>query len=114
MQYLAAPAVIEGQHSAVAGILLADEELRTVPTHIVIVGAKSDSAARALFTAALRYAPPYKRIEWYDPKEGPLPNADVEYPQLSHAEAFICSSMTCSSPLSSEAAIARKFTSIGH
>jgi uncharacterized protein YyaL (SSP411 family) len=114
MQYLAAPAVIEGQRSAVAGILLADEELRTVPTHIVIVGAKSDSAARALFTAALRYAPPYKRIEWYDPKEGPLPNADVEYPRLSHAEAFICSSMTCSSPLSSEAAIARKFASIGH
>jgi hypothetical protein len=38
----------------------------TEPIHITIVGAKDDPAARALFAAALRDAPPYTRLEWYD------------------------------------------------
>jgi uncharacterized protein YyaL (SSP411 family) len=98
MRYLAAPAVIKRQGFSVAGILLAGHELSTEPVHITIVGAKDDPAARALFMAALHGAPDYTRLEWYDAREGPLPHADVEYPNLPAAAAFLCSNGACSSP----------------
>ena len=41
----------------------------------------------------------YKRIEWWDDREGPLPHAEVEYPPLDKAAAFVCSDRTCSKPI---------------
>lgn len=99
MRYLASPAVVAQQGYSVAEILLAGRELSAEPAHITIVGAKADPAARALFAAALRAAPPYTRLEWYDPREGPLPHADVEYPSLPEAAAFLCANGACSSPV---------------
>jgi uncharacterized protein len=40
----------------------------------------------------------YKRLEWFDAREGKLPNPDVEYPDLGEPAAFACSNRICSFP----------------
>ena len=82
-----------------AGILIADIELKSEPPHITIVGHKDDPEAQALFQSALAYPGIYRRVEWWDKREGELPNPDVQYPQLSRAAAFACSNNTCSLPV---------------
>jgi uncharacterized protein YyaL (SSP411 family) len=108
MTYLASPSVISQQGYSVAGILLANRELGTDPTHITIAGSKNDAAAHTLFATALRTAPPYTRIEWYDAAEGPLPGADIEYPSLPTAVAYLCTANACSSPMRTPEALAHK------
>ena len=81
-----------------AGILLADEEQARDPPHFTVVGAKNDPAARALYEAALRAPLAYKRIEWWDRREGPLPHADVPYPNLPRAAGYVCAAGRCSAP----------------
>jgi uncharacterized protein YyaL (SSP411 family) len=81
------------------GILIAAFESANDPLHITIVGGKDDAAAKALFGSAIRYATVYRRIEWWDRREGNMPNPDVRYPQLSRAAAFICTDSTCSLPI---------------
>jgi uncharacterized protein YyaL (SSP411 family) len=81
------------------GILLAAFESVNDPLHITIVGGKDDAAAAALFDSAVRYAAVYRRIEWWDRREGNMPNPDVRYPQLPRAAAFICTDSTCSLPI---------------
>jgi len=97
MRYLAAPQI--ARRLPVASTLLVDYELSRPPLHLTIVGHKDDPAAQALFQAALRYPVSYKRMEWWDTREGRLPNPDVQYPELSKAAAFICTSRTCSPPI---------------
>lgn len=80
------------------GVLLADEEIAVEPTHITIVGRKDDAKARDLHIVARAYPARYKRLEWLDPREGKLPNPDVEYPDLGQAAAFACSNRICSYP----------------
>jgi uncharacterized protein YyaL (SSP411 family) len=98
MRYLATPDVALSRRVAVGGLLLADDELARPPLHIVIVGPKSDPASLVLFRVALQFPASYKRLEWYDPAEGPLPNSDVLYPPLSDPAAFVCTGNTCSRP----------------
>ncbi|HYR58925.1 MAG TPA: hypothetical protein VEO95_09860, partial [Chthoniobacteraceae bacterium] len=112
MRYLASPVVIEQQGYGTSGILLADRELRSDPAHITIVGRKDDPAASALFAAALRGAPPFARIEWFDKREGPLPHDDVPFPELPNAAAFLCAAGTCSSPMSEPAQLAEKLAKL--
>jgi uncharacterized protein YyaL (SSP411 family) len=81
------------------GILLAAFESANDPLHITVVGRKDDAAAKALFDSASRYASVYRRIEWWDRREGSMPNPDVRYPQLPRAAAFICTDSTCSLPI---------------
>jgi uncharacterized protein len=81
------------------GILLAAFESANDPLHITVVGRKDDAAARALFDSATRYATVYRRIEWWDRREGNMPNPDVRYPRLPKAAAFICTDSTCSLPI---------------
>jgi uncharacterized protein len=81
------------------GILLAAFESVNDPLHITIVGGKDDAAAAALFSSAIRYAAVYRRVEWWDRREGNMPNPDVRYPQLSRPAAFICTDSTCSLPI---------------
>jgi uncharacterized protein YyaL (SSP411 family) len=81
------------------GILLAAFESANDPLHITVVGRKDDAAARALFDSAARFATVYRRIEWWDRREGNMPNPDVRYPQLAKAAAFICTDSTCSLPI---------------
>jgi hypothetical protein len=73
-----------------AGALLADRELSREPAHVTVVGAKDDPKARALYAAARTFSTRYLRIEWLDWREGPLPNPDVDYPDLPEAAAYAC------------------------
>jgi len=83
----------------VPGALLADRELGREPAHVTIVGAKDDPEARKLYAAARTYPTRYLRIEWLDRREGPLPSADVDYPEMPQAAAFACANGTCSLPV---------------
>ena len=99
VKFLAAPAVCENRGYEVAGILLAAEEVTTPPLHITIVGAKGDADALHLFQTAIAQPSTYKRVEWWDGKEGPLPNPDVDYPDVGKAAAFLCTDRSCSAPI---------------
>jgi uncharacterized protein len=83
----------------VPGALLADRELAREPAHVTIVGAKDDPAAQALYAAARSYPTRYLRIEWFDRSEGPLPAADIDYPDMPQAAAFACANGACSVPV---------------
>jgi uncharacterized protein YyaL (SSP411 family) len=83
----------------VPGALLADRELSREPAHVTIVGAKDDPEAQALYAAARTYPTRYLRIEWLDRREGPLPAADVDYPEMPEAAAFACANGACSVPV---------------
>lgn len=98
IKYLGTPSVARARLTE-AGILLADSELGEDPTHLTIIGYKDDPQARKLFETALRQSGWYKRVEWWDTREGPMPNPDVQYPQLDKAAAFICTNQRCSLPL---------------
>jgi uncharacterized protein YyaL (SSP411 family) len=97
MRYLAAPE-IAGRLPA-ASVLLVDYEVVRPPLHLTVVGPKDDPDAQALFQSALRYPASYKRLEWWDAREGALPNPDVQYPQLKEPAAFICTQRACSPPI---------------
>lgn len=99
LRYLARPDIALSRMTD-AGILLADEELASDPLHLTIRGPKDDPAARALFEAALRIPSGYKRLDWWDEAEGPLPNPDIAYPNLKRSAAFFCTGNVCSVPLS--------------
>jgi hypothetical protein len=79
------------------------------PLHVTVVGGKRDDAARSLFRAALSAGLAYKRFEWWDPAEGPLPRADIQYPSLAHAAAFLCTASTCSAPITDSRVLAVAF-----
>lgn len=99
MRYLATPEIARLRKILVAGTLLCDREISQDPAHVTIVGAKADPAARSLFLEAIKYPVSYKRVEWFDRKEGPMPNADVEYPEMPKAAAFACANQRCSRPV---------------
>lgn len=91
----------------VPGALLADRELSREPAHVTIVGAKDDPDARALYEAARTYPTRYLRIEWLDRSEGPLPMADVDYPDMPQAAAYACANGACSVPVFTPAEVDR-------
>ena len=92
--------------------LLADLELGRAPLHVTIVGRKDDAAAQSLFQAALRYPASYKRLEWWDTREGKLPNPDVQYPELNRAAAFVCTNKVCSAPIFNPAELSARVDKI--
>ncbi|HEX6832574.1 MAG TPA: DUF255 domain-containing protein [Rudaea sp.] len=81
------------------GILLADDELHADPLHLTVLATKGDADARVLFSTVQHLPPWYKRVEWWDKREGDLPNADVSYPAPKHAAAFVCTENRCSLPI---------------
>lgn len=96
-KYLASPSIVESGRAA-AGTLLLDDELSREPTHITIVGRKDDPEAIGLHMAARLYPAMNKRVDWWDVREGPLPNPDVTYPEMDRAAAFACGNRLCSQP----------------
>lgn len=98
MRYLATPDIALTRRFGVGGLLLADDEITNGPLHVAVVASKSDPLAATLFHAALAIPTAYKRVEWVDSAEGPLPNADVTYPNLGRAAAFFCTATACSPP----------------
>ena len=67
-----------------------------------MIGSKGDPAAAALFAVAQRESGWYKRIEWWDVAEGPLPNPDRRYPVFERPAAFVCTNGRCSLPVFEE------------
>jgi uncharacterized protein YyaL (SSP411 family) len=81
------------------GLLQADAELAMQPLHMTVVGKKGDETAQALYRQALTYPATYRRIEWLDQAEGPLPNPDVTYPTPDRPALFACIDKRCSLPI---------------
>jgi uncharacterized protein len=106
MRYLAAAPI--ASRLPVASVLLTDYEVGRPPLHLTVVGHKDDPAAKALFLAAMQYPATYKRLEWWDAREGKLPNPDVQYPAVQRAAAYLCTERTCSAPIYSAEDIAVK------
>ena len=105
LRYLATPEIALSRATE-AGILHASFELSNDPAHLTIVGKKGDKAAQALHRAALNYPTVYRRVDWWDPQEGPMDNPDVQYPALPRAAAFACSEGRCSRPVYAPAGLA--------
>ena len=98
MKYLSAESITQTPRF-LAGLLAADLEMAEDPIHITIVGHRDNAAAQLLHRAARAYPGQYKRIDWWDKREGPLPNPDISYPQLTQSAAFACANQTCSMPV---------------
>jgi uncharacterized protein YyaL (SSP411 family) len=110
LDYLTLPSVTKKHENSAASILLAERELKTPPVHIVVVGAKNDTVAAELFRTALTCPGAYKQTEFYDVKEGKLPGATTEYPQLGHPAAFVCHDQICSRPAVNAAELKKLFS----
>lgn len=95
MRYAAAPEI--AGHTNPGALLLTDFQLTTEPIHITVIGSRDDGTAAALYQEALAYPSWYRRIEWVD-ADHPAVQKDVDYPQLDHAAAFVCSGNACSTP----------------
>lgn len=98
MRYLAAYAEANPDRF-LPGVLMAAFQVEITPMHITVVGHKDDPVAQRLHQAALAYSADFKQVDWWDKREGALPNPDVTYPEMSKAAAFICTDNTCSPPI---------------
>ncbi|MDH3769346.1 MAG: hypothetical protein OES99_12975, partial [Gammaproteobacteria bacterium] len=97
MRYLATEKIALARINE-SGILLAERELATDPVHFTVVGSKSDPQAASLYQVALEQRGWYRRVEWWDRSEGPMPNPDVGYPRLDRSAAYVCTESRCSLP----------------
>jgi len=80
------------------GALLAEHELSVEPVHLTIVGRRDDEAAARLYARARAFPARYLRLEWWDRRDGSLPNNEIEYPEFDRPAAFACSANFCSLP----------------
>ena len=108
MRYIATPAVMEDHGYGAIAVVLADEELRSEPQHITVIGAKDDAKAAALFAAARGSARVFKRVEWWDRREGPLAHMETPLPELPYVAAFLCADGACSAPIKDAAELTRR------
>ena len=105
MGYLASPPILDA-YGFLPDVLLAEEELTNEPVHVTVVGPKDDPRSTTLFAAALAYPLAFKRVEWWDKREGTLANPDVDYPDYPDGPAaFACTRKFCSLPVTDAAAI---------
>ena len=98
MRYLTSDKIINLRRFLV-GIILADDSIAVEPAHITIIGSKGDARAQQLHRAALKLPIDYRRIDFWDLSEGPMPNPDITYPKLDKAAAFACANQICSLPV---------------
>jgi uncharacterized protein YyaL (SSP411 family) len=112
LRWLLAPGVAEPRHAYVGGVLLAEEEARTEPLHVAVIGGRDDAAAAGLYAAALRAPTAHKLVEWWDRRDGPPPRGEAIYPELAQPAAFVCANGACSTPLFSAAALTARLRRI--
>jgi uncharacterized protein len=105
MGYLASPPILDA-YGFLPDVLLAEQELKNEPVHFTVVGPKDDPRSAALYAGGLAYPLTFKRAEWWDKREGPLANADVDYPDYPNGPAaFACTRNYCSLPVTDASAI---------
>lgn len=109
MRFLSSEAVQSDIYSFVGGVMLADQELVEEPVHIVVVGAKGDPDAEALFITAQRHPSPYRIIEREDPKDTSS-KSEINYPDLGRAAAYFCADGRCSPPKFTAAELQKAFS----
>ena len=112
LRWLLAPEVTARRGFYLAGALLAEEEARTEPLHVTIVGRKDEAPARALYAAALREPTAHKLVEWWDRREGAAPRGENIYPELGRAAAFLCANGACSTPLATADALTARLAKL--
>ena len=105
LRWLFAPDVMRSRGLYVSSLLLAEDEARTEPLHVMVIGGRDDASAQAMFAAALKIPESDKLIEWWDRRAGPAPRGEDYFPELPAAAAFLCANGTCSSPLPSADAL---------
>ena len=108
LRWLLAPGVTDNRGFSVAGLLLAEEEARTEPIHVMILGGKDDAVAQKMFAVALRMPEQHKLVEWWDRRTGPAPRGEDIFPEMNGAAAFLCANGACSTPLTSVAALEKR------
>jgi uncharacterized protein len=111
MRFLAAFAAGAGDQFR-PDILVADHELSVAPIHITIVGPKDDTTAKSLHAAALGYPTDYLQVDWWDRREGKLPDPSISYPVLPRPAAFACTANACSTPIYEPAEIQERVRSV--
>jgi uncharacterized protein YyaL (SSP411 family) len=102
------PEILGRRGSYTGGLLLADEELRTDPLHVTVVGHKDDPAAQAMFEAARKAPTAYMLLEWWDRREGGPPRGESIFPDLPKSAAYLCANGACSSPIPSGEALSKR------
>ena len=112
LRWLLAEGVADARGFSVAGLLLAEEEARTDPVHIMILGRKNDPVAQEMFGTALGLADQHKLVEWWDRRSGPAPRGENIFPDLPNTAAFLCANGACSSPLGSVGALEKRLAKL--
>ncbi len=107
LRHVAIPEV--ARRAQTGGVLLLADELSREPWHLTVVGPRDDPATRELLRVARTLGGAYARVELWDRREGPLPRADVSYPDLRRPAAFVCSANRCSAPASTPDELRRRF-----
>lgn len=69
------------------------------PVHIVVVGEKSQVAARRLFDRSLALYAPGKLVRFLDPRVDSLSIGEVAFPKVTGPFAYVCTDRLCSSPI---------------
>ena len=105
LRWLLAPEVVASRGFYVSALLLAEEEARLEPLHVMVIGRRDDPEAQAMFATALKIPEANKLVEWWDRRLGPAPRGEDYFPELPGAAAFLCANGSCSSPLPSAEAL---------
>ena len=108
LRWLLAPGLPDNRSFYVGGLLLAEEEARTEPVHVMILGGKDDPVAQEMFATALRLPVQYKLVEWWDRRTGPAPRGEDIFPEMGRPAAFLCANGACSTPLTTVAALEKR------
>jgi len=112
MRYLTTSQTATHHGYMVGGLLLADREISQDPIHITVLGSRDASGSQALFSTAIGYFDQYKRVDFFDPKVGPPPNTDVEFPSLTEPAAFLCTRNSCSAPMFAPAKLLTRLAAV--
>jgi len=113
LRWILSPDLTSGRGFYVGGALLAAEEAGTDPVHVLVLGAKDDPVAQAMFAAALRLPDQHKLVEWWDRREGPAPRGEDIFPEMDQPAAFLCANGACSLPITTAAGLERKLAALG-
>ena len=79
------------------------------PVHIVVVGEKSQAAARDLFNHSLAMYAPGKVVRFLDPRVDALSIGEVTFPKVTGPFAYVCTEQLCSSPIARAGELPARF-----